>query len=116
MTKTVTRTYYGIGEKVPELIVCSAIKFSMTNLFDSNYNKDFILPMVRHYSPDGREILNLIRTPNTAYEINELEQGFLTNYGRFVDRKEALAIAKAHNQIICDIGYEPKELYSEMLY
>lgn len=112
----VTRTYYDRDEKVPELIVCSAIKFSMTNFFDSNYDKYFILPMVRHYSPDGEEILNLIAIQNTAYEINELEQGFITNKGRFVDRKEALAIAKANNQIICDIGYEPKELYSEMLY
>lgn len=41
---------------------------------------------------------------------------FLTNFSRFVDRREALEIAKANNQIRFNIGYEPKELYSEMLY
>lgn len=44
------------------------------------------------------------------------QQGFITNKGRFVDRKEALEIAKQNNQIKFDIGYPPEELYSEMLY
>lgn len=116
MTKTVTRTYYNRGEKVPELIVCAAIKFEVkTPIKERNNQKGFewILPMVRHYSPDAHETLSLI---SDYYTEHEEVQGFITNKGRFVDRKEAFDIAKANNQIVRDIGYNPKELYSEMLY
>lgn len=116
MTKTVTRTCYNKDEEVPELIVCSAIKFEVKiPIRDYKGQKGFewVLPMVRHYSPDAHETLDMI----SGYYIERKNvQGFITNKGRFVDRKEALEIAKANNQIIRDIGYEPKELYSEMLY
>jgi hypothetical protein len=42
-------------------------------------------------------------------------QGFVTSTGRFVDRKEGLAIAKAANQIVKKHGSN-RELYSEDLY
>lgn len=44
------------------------------------------------------------------------KQGFIDNFGKLHERKEALVIAKRQNQIIRDIGYEPNELFSEMLY
>jgi len=43
-------------------------------------------------------------------------QGFLTNKNRFVDRKEALKIAKDMNQIIIKINDRKTLLYSEDLY
>ncbi len=46
--------------------------------------------MVRHYSPDGRDVIEILENK----ELAEVEQGFLTNKSRFVDRKEALKIAK----------------------
>lgn len=117
MTKTVTRTRYNKDEKVPELIVCAAIKFLLTDLEDEEESKEFVLTGVRHYSPDMHNFLNLFEDEtNGQYRLTEVAQGFITNNGRFVDRKEALKIAKANNQIIRDIGYEPDELYSEMLY
>lgn len=91
----------------PEVIVCAAIKFELNNTYT------IVVPMVRHYSPDGHRIIAEIEHKNV---IEEKEQGFITNYGRFVDRKEALTIAKQNNQIKYGIGYEPEELYSEMLY
>lgn len=91
----------------PEVIVCAAIKFELNGI------GDIVVPMVRHYSPDGNRIIAEIEHKNV---IEEKEQGFITNYGRFVDRKEALAIAKQNNQIKYSIGYGPEELYSEMLY
>lgn len=116
MNKTVTRTCYNKDEKVPELIVCAAIQFEVkTPIKERNNQKGFewILPMVRHYSPDAHETLGMI---SDYYTEHKKVQGFITNYGRFVDRKEAFEIAKANNQIIRNIGYEPDELYSEMLY
>ena len=90
-----------------EVIVCAVIKFELNGI------GDIVVPMVRHYSPDGHRIIAEIEHKNV---IEEKEQGFITNYGRFVDRKEALQIAKQNNQIKYGIGYEPEELYSEMLY
>ena len=48
--------------------------------------------------------------------VDEISQGFITNRGRYVDRKEALKIAEKNDQVKHSIGYEPDELYSEMLY
>jgi len=44
----------------------------------------------------------------------ESEQGFVTNKNRFVDRSEAMKIARTANQIISDTTFP--ELYSEDLY
>ncbi len=43
------------------------------------------------------------------------EQGFVTNKGRFVDRKEGCQIAHAANQIIRQTG-GPNTLYTEDLW
>lgn len=44
----------------------------------------------------------------------ESEQGFVTNKGRFVDRQEAMLIARESGQIISDTSSDT--LYSEDLY
>lgn len=91
----------------PEVIVCAAIKFELNGI------EAIVVPMVRHYSPDGGDIITEL---NYVHDLKEQEQGFITNFGRFVNRKEALQIAKQNDQIKYSIGYEPEELYSEMLY
>lgn len=92
----------------PEVIVCAAIHFF--NICDPDIK--ITIPSIRHYDVICNTLLD-----NFAYdEWNEDCQGFITNYGRFVDRKEALGIAKQNDQIKYGIGYEPEELYSEMLY
>lgn len=98
-----------LPKKVPEVIVCAAVK--IFNITDPSI--ECVIPGVRHYDSFYHEILSNFLYEN---EWGELEQGFITNKGRFVSRKEALEIAKANNQIKHDIGYEPDELYSEMLY
>lgn len=44
------------------------------------------------------------------------DQGFLTDIGRFVDRREGLCIAEAANQIIRRTGNADDKLYSEDLW
>ncbi|MCQ9121626.1 hypothetical protein MUU45_001177 [Rodentibacter pneumotropicus] len=105
-----------MNKEHPELIVCAAIKFELkTPIKERNGTSGFeyVLPMVRHYDSNTCETLSML---DDYYTEHEREQGFITNQGRFVNRKEALEIAKANNQIRFDIGYEPDELYSEMLY
>lgn len=48
--------------------------------------------------------------------MNTEEQGFLTNTDRFVDRKEALEIAEAANQLLPDERISGVGLLSENLY
>lgn len=92
----------------PEVIVCAAIKFKLGDY------QEVVIPMVRHFSPDGYCVMAAVE--QFGKFLLERSQGFITNYGRFVDRKEALGIAKQNDQIKYGIGYEPEELYSEMLY
>jgi len=46
----------------------------------------------------------------------KMEQGFVTDTGRFVDREEGHLIAKAAGQIIQRCGGDHKELFSENLW
>lgn len=97
-------------QPTPELIVCAACK-----LIDTDTGKIYQVIGLRHYDLLMNKQIARIERYTTVPLLDE-EQGFITNKGRFVDRTEALSIAKANDQIRCDIGYEPKELYSEMLY
>lgn len=112
-----------LPKKVPEVIVCAAVKFIERTQREINLNRngvELIVPMVRHYSPDGREYSpdgrEVLESIKSNCELKELEKGFITNKGRFVDMVEALKIAKENNQIKFDIGYNTKFLFSEMLY
>ena len=52
---------------------------------------------------------------NAPDGVGEYEQGFLTNFNRFVDRTEGAKIALNCGQIE-KLNYSSKELYSEDLY
>lgn len=87
---------------IPERIVCAAA-------YDPATGK--VYPSIRH----GDEVFfKLFGEDRKAWH---LKQGFLTNRKRFVDRKEAFAIATEQNQIIRKSGNpNSKELFSEDLY
>ena len=64
-----------------------------------------------------RTVYNLIgkRTvENGESSVGETIQGFVTNKNRFVDRVEAMKIAKESNQLITNTTFN--ELYSEDIY
>jgi len=86
------------------VIVCAAM------LMDDHH----IITGVRHYSPDMRQTLSRIYGPR--YHMRVLEQGFITNGGMFVSRKNALTIARENNQIRRESPENMNELYSENLY
>ena len=107
---------------IHEKILCSAIWY-----------KD--LPMIRAEILNGFRPRNIdvgivfsgYRHPHCLYqmvavtglrscEAGEHEEGFLTNKNRFVDRKEAMQIAIAANQLIKRDGQNNHTLYSEDLY
>lgn len=65
------------------LIVCAAVKM----------NDGMVIAGVRHFSPDMRITLEAIY--GEGYHLKVDEQGFITNKGEFVNRKEAWDIAEA---------------------
>ena len=88
---------------IPERIVCAANKFE----------DGTIVLGVRH----GCEIM-LASAKKMGYKnLLMTEQGFYTNWQRFVTREEAMTIAREQGQIFRPEGtHNPNVLYSECLY
>lgn len=86
----------------PERIVCAANKTPL----------GFIILGARH----SDEIM--VKTAKSMQSsLDNAEQGFYTNWQRFVTREEAMVIAKEQGQIYRPEGtHNPDVLYSECLY
>jgi len=83
-----------------------------------------IITGVRHYSPEMRATLKRIYSGGLKifghyiikpYHLRVKEQGFVDQFGKFLNREEAYVIAELNNQIIENFG-GAKTLYSESLY
>lgn len=82
----------------------------------TNIDKGVVVEGHRH-ADIIRTMVNLLGKRTCTYGedcAGESEQGFVTNKNRFVNRVEAMSIARAANQVISDTTF-PK-LYSEDLY
>lgn len=104
---------------IPERIVCSACQVFVDTRDGTNEDGSEIIHTVyglRHYdSFMNKQIKELEKMYKHA--LLNWEQGFLTNKGRFVNRKEAMEIAKAQNQVIRLSGSPNSDiLFSEDLY
>ena len=91
---------------VPERIVCAA-----------NIDRETgeVILGVRHYCPRMLKTLeNKGFTPEKPLH-PFMEDGFITNKNRWVDRKEAWKIAEEQDQIIRNVAV-PGTLFSENLY
>lgn len=102
-----------------ERIYCAAIWYKdMPTPKYSPINIDTGLVVEGHRHADIiRTMVNLLgkRTCQFGEDCaGESEQGFVTNKNRFVDRVEAMKIARAANQVISDTTFP--QLYSEDLY
>lgn len=104
---------------IPERIVCSVCQVFVDTRDGTNEDGSEIIHSVyglRHYDLFMHKQLDELEK-NYKYPLLDWEQGFLTNKGRFVDRKEAMEIAKAQNQVIRLSGSPNSDiLFSEDLY
>jgi len=93
--------------KQKEIILCSAINYNNTIICGHRHGDCYIVL---------RNLLNIQEDDEPGRD----QQGFLTSFNRFVDRKEAWKIAKENNQI--QFGLKASEngddsiLVSENLY
>ena len=87
-----------VMENKPEYILCAAIHY------DNG---------IKYFNND--ELKYKYGWADDSLTRCETTQGFLTSKGRFVNREEALEIARAAGQVGDDAGYK-KQLFSEDLY
>ena len=91
-----------------EFIICAAIRHDETGKIYYGHRHNHCLEASNgelSWNLNRKEILKIRRT-----------QGFITSKNRFVDRKEALKIAIANDQILDKNEVYGYELYSENLY
>jgi len=103
-----------------EYILCSAIwykdlllKRELPDYYPVNVNKGIIFYGFRHLQCI-RQLNNVLGLKSVQTDVGEYIQGFLTSKNRFVDREEAMEIAKSAKQVIRK-NSSPR-LYSEDLY
>lgn len=94
------RIYVSVnGELIERQVVCAANRYG-----------DLIVLGVRHHCPIMNKTLDLL-----GIEEPSVEQGFVDQWGNYMDRVEALEVIKANGRWIRDEEYLD-ELYSENLY
>lgn len=71
------------------------------------------VPPARHHNLLG--VMNWLTLKYRSLEVGG-EQGFLLSDGRFVNRKQALTVARRAEQIIRRCGGDDRELFSENLW
>jgi hypothetical protein len=107
-----------------EIILCAAIWYKELPLVRDDFPEGFCRPLNcetgivfcghRHHNCLYQKVA---LTGLADHESGEHIQGFLTNKNRFVDRKEALKIALANNQVDPNhLGNSLIGLFSEDLY
>lgn len=100
-----------------EKILCAAIWFDNGQKYGHqppNIDTGIVLCGLRHCNIFP-QIGGLVRE-RKELGIHEKEQGFLTNYGRFVNREQAWNIAIEANQIVNPDAAKSGELDSSHLY
>ena len=90
-------------------IVCAA-----NRLTDSCTEAEIVMLIApRHWDDTMRNQYNQM---NCNHPQSLFEQGFIDNFGKWHNRKDALIIARRKNQVVRELDYDTNELYSEMLY
>lgn len=103
------RKEYAVKYAHKRRVVIAAYRFFKSGL-------EYIAIGPRHGDPTMRLHMDLIcNVLGEKPAHKDVDQGFIDQWGNFMDREEALVIAKKQNQILEKQGYD-KELFSEDLY
>lgn len=89
-----------ISENQAEKVIASAIRHPSGLVFSSIHKRHF-------------HVIAAMDALGYAGLINTRDQGFLTSYGRYVDRKEAMVVVLAAHQTYNKSGGPDDELFSE---
>lgn len=97
------------GDPIIRMVVCSASR-------DKN---EILTVSPRHYDPTMHKQIQYRIDHGDEWEKSEVEQGFIDQFGVFMDRREAWKVALAADQIRYRCGGDTTNggmLYSENLY
>ena len=72
-----------------------------------------IVTGVRHFSPEMRLVLH--RIYGDGYHLRVVEQGFVDQWGEFMNREDAWVVALSQGQVLKEVA-SAGTLYSENLY
>lgn len=94
----------------PRYVVCAANKSTKTGriVCGARYWDSVMRNMALYVGADGKRKM--------TFEWQNCKQGFIDQYGQWMDREEALLIAKANGQVKYQTDPQSKELFSEDLY
>ena len=94
-------------ESLGRRVVCAAIK----------NHKGEIICGARHYDEIMRHQLKQVVENNENWDnMQDITQGFIDQWGNFMDRVEAKEVAVAAGQILRSCGGDSVQLFSENLY
>src|SRR5688572_25143627 len=103
-----------MSEQLPERVVCAANHFDGVIVLGLRHNDEFMQDAVK------RVTASMSGTEQMSFKVGIYglsAQGFLTNRGRWVDRKQAYELASDQDQILRKTGgMNSKVLYSEDVY
>ena len=99
---------YIAPEDKPRVVVCAAMRKRHT---DASLE---IVTGPRHFDQTMHEQIR--SSVNHLKAVEEVEQGFIDQYGTFMSREEAYGVAKAAGQIKYRCGGDEGQLFSENLY
>ena len=95
----------------PEKIFAAAVWYQdkelTTNCLPHNIGYGIVLSGFAH-----QQVINAMAEVGVKHGVC----GFITSHNRFVDREEAMIIARANNQIVRKIPVDAASLFSEDLY
>lgn len=82
----------------------------------NRYSNGLTLIGIRHWDEHMHTQALCYRENGILPSDKDPEQGFLDNQGNFLNRRQAMIVAKAADQIIKRVGGDEQKLYSENLY
>ncbi len=103
-----------INDKIPPVprhIVCAACVINLTD------GEEHVIAGVRHWDGIMHGQYDVLVKAGVADEIKHRKQGFLDQYGQYVDRRTAMVICKTNDQKIdMERNSHETDLFSEGLY
>lgn len=99
-----------LGYAQPEKVLCAAVWYQKdeltTNCLPHNIGYGIVLSGFAH-----QQVINAMAEVGVKHGVS----GFLTSHNRFIDREDAMIMARANGQIVRDIPADSASLFSEDL-
>lgn len=102
---------------LPRHVVCAALRNCQGQIICGARHYDHVMRIQIANSKGRRYWRTFVKIfGRIVWRCPPVQQGFIDQWGYFMDREEALDVATAANQIVRRCGGDDKELFSDNLY